>query len=694
MNDVAAMREGLIAIYGFDPRDIVTLTDERATRLAIKTALEAHLLDKSGKGDVAFFAFSGHGAQVPNSRSDEPDKLDESIVPADSRLGADDIRDKELRRIFNAILDRGARLSVVLDTCHSGSGYRSGDSPRMRGIRPAPGDVADPATGPRPEDRGAIIVAGAQDHEPAFETRDEQKRYRGAFSWAFLHALRDAAPGEPAIETFLRARARLIGTGWPQYPAFAANGTARQQPFLGERTDRRNGRAAVSVETVRRDGTIVIAAGWVNGLTVGTELRQIDGGGAIVEVTKLRDLGRSEGRARSAGVKAGSLLEIVSWRAEPGRTLRVQIPQTASSLADLIALAGTLKKLAAERGIAWIEEPQAKTPSHVLRWNGSKWQLVRMQTMTVATMRDAATTVRSLPRNATLWVEWPVPAAIARRISIGPGTRRDAVQPVDRAGDPGYVLAGRFTGKELEYAWVKPFAFAGSQPENVLPPRTDWEAAGSRKTPQMLTDAALRLHRIQAWQSLDAPPVTAYPYRLALRRAADGEPVTGHTLPGNEQYALTLRSPATLHAWPLPRYVYIFVVDSFGRSTLLFPRNASVENRFPIPPAPGAAGTIPPSEIALGAPAAFRTVPPYGLDTYILFTTSEPLSDPWVLEWDGVRTRDGTPSTPLEALLASVGAAERSARSLRVPANWSIVRETFRTIQPAKRERAAVTPQI
>ena len=54
----------------------------------------------ASKDDVVFVYFAGHGSQVRNSKSDEPDLLDESIVPADSRRGAPDIRDKELRRIF------------------------------------------------------------------------------------------------------------------------------------------------------------------------------------------------------------------------------------------------------------------------------------------------------------------------------------------------------------------------------------------------------------------------------------------------------------------------------------------------------------------------------------------------------------------------------------------------------------------
>ncbi|HEX6161332.1 MAG TPA: caspase family protein, partial [Thermoanaerobaculia bacterium] len=124
VNDVEAMREMIRERHGFADADILVLKNQQATRNAILQALEQHLERPAQKGDVVFFYYSGHGSQVPNSRSTEKDRLDESLVPADSRIGAEDIRDKELRQRFNRILDRGARLTVILDSCHSGSGTR------------------------------------------------------------------------------------------------------------------------------------------------------------------------------------------------------------------------------------------------------------------------------------------------------------------------------------------------------------------------------------------------------------------------------------------------------------------------------------------------------------------------------------------------------------------------------------------
>ena len=60
--------------------------------------------------------------------------LDETIVPADAASGAFDIRDKEIARLCNQVVDKGILLTAIFDSCHSGSiargfpGRRAGQS--------------------------------------------------------------------------------------------------------------------------------------------------------------------------------------------------------------------------------------------------------------------------------------------------------------------------------------------------------------------------------------------------------------------------------------------------------------------------------------------------------------------------------------------------------------------------------------
>jgi hypothetical protein len=73
--------------------------------------------------------------------------------------------------------------------------------------------------------------------------------------------------------------------------------------------------------------------------------------------------------------------------------------------------------------------------------------------------------------------------------------------------------------------------------------------------------------------------------------------------------------------------------------------------------------------------------PPFGLDTYILLTTDENIPDPYILEFDGIRTRGQTRGEdPLLAkLLYAVGTGSRRPGAV-APMNWSIDRMYLRSV--------------
>ncbi|HEV7427331.1 MAG TPA: caspase family protein [Thermoanaerobaculia bacterium] len=667
INDVNTMRDMLVALYGFDRNDIVTLTDQAATREAILSDIE-HLVNAAAKDDVILFYYAGHGSQVRNSLSDERDKLDESLVPADSRAGAADIRDKELRMLFNRILDRGARLTVILDNCHSSSGARGlGTGARPRGVKPDLRDVADGVIVPRPESRGALVLAAAQDVDTAWEMRDSEGKFHGAFSWAWMRAMRDSASGEPAMETFLRAQARMRAETPFQQPTIAGTVDTRATPFLGTRIDRRDDRTVVAVQKVRSDGTIVIEGGWANGLSVGTELRA---SAAHLTVTALRGVTECEARLQSGAMpQPGALLEVTAWAALPVRPLRIWTPRSPHTLKDIAAMARSLSAEAAQHGVRWITDPIDVTPSHLLRWNGGEWELLTEGNIERLGQNAAAIAAMArLSPGSTLFVQLPAPTTLVDRIAA------EGVEPAKTAEEADYILAGRYSGHRLSYAWVRPAVKKSDRRKTGLPLRTAWIA--ERKNNSRLRDTAPTLHaalltlrRIHGWQLLDSPPSDRFPYQLAARRARDGMLVTdGGAIIGGERYEPVLRIISPVH---IPkRYLYAFVIDSTGRSTLLFPPPSagSVENRFQ--PAPTD------TEIALGDASAFSASPPYGVDTYFLLTTEEPLPNPTILEWDGVRAPEAL--TPLEQLLLQ----PTRAIGVAVPTKWSITKTTFESLAP------------
>jgi hypothetical protein len=693
VSDAGAMEELLVRLYGFDRSDIITLTDQAATRVAILQALDQHLAEAAAKDDVLFFYFAGHGSQVRNSLSDELDGLDESIVPADSRAGAPDIRDKELRRLFNRVLDRGARLTVMLDNCHSGSGARGlWTGARPRGVRADPRDVADGADpGPRPEDRGALILSAAQDFDTAWETRDERGVFHGAFSWAWMRAARDSSPGESAHETFLRAQARLRAETPYQEPVIAGDAEARLSPFLGVRGDRRTDRTVVAVEKVRSDGTVVLQGGWVNGLSIGTELRATEGPSKVhLAITALHGLGQSEARLKPPGrsmpraIQSGALVEVVGWAAPPSRPLRVWMPRVPDTVQVLAGLARSLSAQASKRGVRWVSDPIEVTPTHLLRHGAGEWELLGPEGAieTIGSDSGAITAVAKLPAGSSLFVQFPAPAALIDALGVGPGSGREGVQPADRPEDADYILVGRYSSRHLGYAWMRPGVKRLDRRKTGLPLRSAWIAPdvhggdALRDLVPTLRNLLLRLHRIQAWQLLESPDEARWPYRLVLRRERDGEQARDRVV-GEEKYDLALRAVTPLPARVSPRYVYVFAIDSDGESVMPFPLNGAVENRFPLPPEP-AQSDYPPKEIPLGS---FEVAPPYGIDTFFLLSTDEPLANSSVLEWQGVRTRQPQVLTPLEQLLALTGSNSRSTLIV-TPSSWSLEKVVVESVPP------------
>lgn len=143
LTDVALQRELLIHRFGFQPDDILTLTDEtpdRPTRANILTAFEEHLIRNTQPGDVVVFHFSGHGSRLqdPNpirSATGELIPRNGSFVPADdASLAArtvSDIMGKTLFLLMSAV--NTENLTVILDSCYSGGGIRGNQ--RVRSTR-------------------------------------------------------------------------------------------------------------------------------------------------------------------------------------------------------------------------------------------------------------------------------------------------------------------------------------------------------------------------------------------------------------------------------------------------------------------------------------------------------------------------------------------------------------------------------
>lgn len=123
VNDAELMAHVLEHNFGFPAGNITLLRNEAATRDGILAALDA-LADRVGENDVAVVHYSGHGSQMTDREGDEPDGLDETIMPHDSGRRPypnRDISDDELHAWLLRVTEATPYVTLIFDCCHSGT---------------------------------------------------------------------------------------------------------------------------------------------------------------------------------------------------------------------------------------------------------------------------------------------------------------------------------------------------------------------------------------------------------------------------------------------------------------------------------------------------------------------------------------------------------------------------------------------
>ncbi|MEH2117290.1 caspase family protein [Nostoc sp.] len=118
LTDVELQKELLIHRFGFQGSDILTLTEEEASREFIEAAFLDHLGKQAKPGDLVVFHFSGYGSRV---------KLETSLDPMQNALVAANVsKNSQDDKIVNYILEETLllllrslptdRVTAVLDT--------------------------------------------------------------------------------------------------------------------------------------------------------------------------------------------------------------------------------------------------------------------------------------------------------------------------------------------------------------------------------------------------------------------------------------------------------------------------------------------------------------------------------------------------------------------------------------------------
>ena len=713
VNDVNLM-QGILESRGFT--DIVVLKDQDATAQAILLTLRRKLIDETSSGDVRVVYYSGHGSTVRNEGSTERDKMDQTIVPADHFRGnVPDIRDKELSRILWKAGKKGVKVIFIADSCHSGGlsrgswnergMTRTAIGPPGPNTKPYPVQIndpadKDPATGMEinPIDAGVVFIAAAQEDEPAMENPDVPDGQHGAFTWALKRAL-ESGLDQPVDLLVRRATTLLKSDSFAQQPDLRGKNLHSIGLFGQKAVDVAATTAVVAADPTE-DGTILLRGGKAIGIYEGCEMKRVlsSGGPVEIRIAKSLDLVRSQAKVIESGsgatpVHKGDLFEVDKLIIPDEPMLKVYIPP-AAPVDAVQQTASEIAKIKADKSVHWIDDQTDGTPTQVMHWTGSQWIMERDPSagspVELGASPTAAQVRAKLDSNAAFLFLVPPTTQLAESLNSGMGDA--SIKVLKAAGGQQYFLAGRVDGPSVEYSWIQPDATEQSVRQMAregkvadrmpLPLRTDWVAAGPQSS-NSLSEKALRLGRLRAWLTLLAPsgtPDGPFPYTLAFREIGKPGFVATNQMSGGHRYKMYLQADERdlIHGVAL-RWVYVFSINHYGKGTLLFPAlgEGNAGNQFP-KTKDGRRDIS--TEIPITGAAQdydFEVGEPYGVDTFLLLASKEPIEDPQVFEFDGVRSkgasRGGGYKDPLTQLLSGISGNSRGVgRNPAVPSSWSL----------------------
>ncbi|MEM1204968.1 MAG: caspase family protein [Acidobacteriota bacterium] len=275
--DVEQMADLLTDRFGFPAQGLRLLRGEEASRRRIVAAME-DLVETVGKGDVVAFHWSGHGSRITDREGDEPEGLDETLVPVDSSREGPclDITDDEIRWWLARLEARGGLVTLILDCCHSGHAHRLG---RLRARRvaadrrpahrlpPSPVPSGDGQGGWLPRPRRHLLLAACRDDQLAYERPLEAGGVHGHWTYALLRALHACEPEATAEEIFERAQRRVLLECPGQEPLLDGQGS--RLIFGAQARPRRRYLILEAWDDARRTGRL--AGGAIHGLVAGSE---------------------------------------------------------------------------------------------------------------------------------------------------------------------------------------------------------------------------------------------------------------------------------------------------------------------------------------------------------------------------------------------------------------------------------------
>ncbi len=288
INDVTLMEKILKENFQFPPENISLLKNEGATRDKILFAMD-ELIERVGVDDIVVIHYSGHGSQMTDREGDEPDGMDETIVPYDSGRSPNENRDITDDEIYVKLLrlnEKTPYVTFIFDSCHSGTITRDTFGAKARRVEPddrpidelpvssvsrevaLAGEINPGPSGWLPLSKRYVLIAGCHDEESSYEYHTgsgENKLVHGALTYFLSRELTQAVSGTTYRDVFEQVSPHITSKFARQHPQMEG---ARDRELFGIKEIEPMRFVPV---TSRRASKVTLGAGAAHGMTIGSQ---------------------------------------------------------------------------------------------------------------------------------------------------------------------------------------------------------------------------------------------------------------------------------------------------------------------------------------------------------------------------------------------------------------------------------------
>lgn len=221
INDVVNMRTMLMRRFGYTAYDIITLRDDSRYMMPTRNNIMRGLYriaEISTPTSETVIHYSGHGSFIRDRNGDEPDGMDEVIVPVDYKIITDD-------ELFSIISKIKGKVLLFFDSCHSGSvcdlqysqEYNNGLLIKKINNKK---HLSNP---------NIIMMSGCKDSQTSADTYNAESRQSiGAFTDNLVNVLSSTSYPIDMINVYKSVCDRVSLSGYTQSPVFSSSNEQTQ----------------------------------------------------------------------------------------------------------------------------------------------------------------------------------------------------------------------------------------------------------------------------------------------------------------------------------------------------------------------------------------------------------------------------------------------------------------------------------